>query len=48
MSANNKDLPLKSVWIQSSNFKILNISETGEGGGGTRIYSDHKNKSITK
>lgn len=33
MSANNKDLPLKSVWIQSSNFKILNISETGEGGG---------------
>lgn len=47
MSANNKDLPLKSVWIQSSNFKILNISETGEGGR-TRIYSDHKNKSITK
>lgn len=42
MSANNKDLPLKSVWIQSSNFKILNISETGEGGGNKNLLRPQK------
>lgn len=41
MSANNKDLLLKSVWIQCCpNVQILRISD----GKKTRIYLAHKKK----